>query len=236
VRVCLVVPMYNEEVIARSSIETIQSYIRELPPVITLLVVNDASKDNTEKVVKEMIDKRFSDNMQLISHPLNKGYGAAIRSGIKYAIANNYDYAVFMDSDLTDHPKYLKDFYQKMTEGWDYIKGTRKSKGGGYTGVTWKRRVISRCGNIFARIVTKIPLTDITYGFRAVKINIIKKIELKEDHFAVIIEELMKLRKITNNFCEIPCILSTRGPEARPTKFVYNISTFFRYLKYLFRT
>jgi len=50
VRVCLVVPMYNEEVIARSSIETIQSYIRELPPVITLLVVNDASKDNTEKV------------------------------------------------------------------------------------------------------------------------------------------------------------------------------------------
>jgi len=233
-RLCVIVPMYNEEAIAKTSIETILQYIKKLPRVVTLLVVNDGSQDVTGKIVEQLINQTgANDQFQMISHAVNKGYGAALRTGIKFAIDNNYDYALFMDSDLTNHPKYLKAFYEKMLEGWDYIKATRYARQGGTKGVPWKRRIISICGNAFARIVTGLPLTDITNGFRAVKVDILKQLTLTENHFSIIIEELMKARKITNRFCEIPNILGTRGKEARPTKFIYDFTTFGKYLKYL---
>ena len=236
IKVCVVVPMYNEEKIALHSVETICSYINELPPIIKLLIINDGSKDNTENILMTFIyqNQNKSDDIELISHAVNQGYGAALRTGIKYSIENNYDYILFMDSDLTNHPIYLVKFYEKMIEGWDYIKATRYAKGGGTKGVPLKRLFISKYGNIFARFVTGLPLTDITNGFRAVKVNIINQINLTENHFAIIIEELMKVRKITNRFCEVPNILGTREKEARPTKFKYNVETFYKYIKYLF--
>lgn len=135
-RVCVIVPMYNEEAIARASIETIFGYVKHLPPIATLLIVNDGSRDRTGEIVGQLVGRTGNNNqLQMISHTVNKGYGAAIRTGIKFAIDNDYNYAIFMDSDLTNHPKYLKTFYEKMLEGWDYIKATRYSKGGGVKGV-----------------------------------------------------------------------------------------------------
>ena len=233
-RVCIIIPVYNEEAVIQNSLETILSYTSDLPAEVTVAAVNDGSQDGTETILKKFSEQYDKSKFQLISYPDNKGYGKALRVGINFAVQNNYDYAVFMDSDLTNHPRYLRDFCQKMLEGWDYIKATRYSKGGGVKGVPWKRRIISRCGNIFARLVTGLPLHDITNGFRAVKVDVLKKLELKENHFSMIIEELMKAKKITNNFCEIPFVLETRDEKARPTKFTYKPSTFWKYTKYLF--
>lgn len=226
--------MYNEENIAQKSVQTIYDYINKLPPIFTLLIVNDGSKDKTEEIINNFIAQIGNNSVKMVSHTVNKGYGAALRTGIIYAVKNSYDYVVFMDSDLTNHPKYIEKFYEKMLEGWDYIKATRYSKGGGIEGVPWKRYVISKYGNIFARIVTGLPLTDITNGFRAVKVDVLKQIELTENHFSIIIEEIMKARKITDKFCEIPNILGTRDQFARPTKFRYDLNTFKKYLQYLF--
>lgn len=233
-RVCVVVPMYNEQAIVRTSVETILSYTKKLPPVVNLLIVNDGSQDSTGLILEDLLREHQNDGLKVVCHSRNKGYGAAIKTGIKFAIENNYDYALFMDSDLTNHPRYLNGFYEKMNNGWDYIKATRYSKGGGTQGVPWKRRVISQCGNLFARVITGLPLTDITNGFRAVKIDILRQLQLSENHFSIIIEELMKARKITNSFCEIPYILGIRSKQAPPTKFVYSPTTFWKYLKYLF--
>lgn len=233
-RVCIVVPMYNEEAIAKHSIETIMLYVKQLPPIATILVVNDGSCDATGDVLKDLASQYKETELRVISHSKNKGYGAAHKSGIKFAIDNNYDYVIFMDSDLTDHPKYLRAFYEKMTEGWDYIKASRYIKTGGTKGIPWKRLFLSKCGNIFAKIITGLPLTDFTNGFRCAKVNILKQIDLIEDEFPIIIEELMKANKITDSFCEIPYILEARSKESGPTKFKYNFATFYKYLKYLF--
>jgi len=233
-KVCIVVPIYNEAAIARESIEVILQYTRRLPPVVTLVVVNDGSKDDTVSKIREAAGGLDENEFVLISHPVNKGYGAALRTGMLYAFESGYDYALFMDSDLTNHPKYLKDFYDKMIEGWDYIKATRYSKGGSVEGVPLKRYLISKYGNLFARIVTGLPLTDITNGFRAVKVDILRQLNLTENHFSIIVEEIMKASKITDSFCEIPNILGTRDKTARPTKFTYDPKTFWKYFKYLF--
>jgi dolichol-phosphate mannosyltransferase len=233
-RVCIIIPMYNEAAIARHSLETILPYVRELPPVVRVLVVNDGSEDATEQIVQAVVKEQPDDLVRLVSHPQNAGYGAALRTGIRYAIDHRYDYALFMDSDLTNHPKYLKDFYAKMQEGWDYIKATRHSKGGGYHGVPWERRVISRLGNRLAKVISGLPLNDSTNGFRAVKIEILKRLELRENSFAIIIEELTQSKRYTDSYCEIPNILGNRSQEARPTSFSYDFRTYWKYFRYLF--
>ena len=156
-KVCVLMPMYNEEAIAQESLETIYSYIKKLPPLVHLLVVNDGSSDATESLVSNLIDKLNTDVVKLISNQINLGYGGALKTGIQYTIDYNYDYALFMDSDLTNHPKYLVDFYEKMLEGWDYIKATRYSKGGGVDGVPMKHYIISRSGNLFAKMISRSP-------------------------------------------------------------------------------
>ncbi len=234
-RVCVVVPMYNEETIAQHSVETILDYTRRLTPVVTLLVVNDGSKDATGNIVAKIVEQvNDSECLQLLSHHVNRGYGAAHKTAIKFAVDNRYDYAVFMDCDLTDHPKYLLPIYDKMLEGWDYIKTTRFTKGGGYRNVPLKRRIVAKYGNIFAKIVTGLPLTDIANGFRAVKVDILKQLDLTENHFSIIVEEIVKAKKITNSFCEIPRLQGTRDEQARASSFKYDLRTYWKYLRYLF--
>ena len=231
---CIIIPMYNEQKIAQHSILTIMAHISQNPCPSTLLVVNDGSKDNTQAVLNRLLSQYNPEQFRVITHPVNKGYGAALRTGIRFAIDNNYDYAVFMDSDLTNHPKYLRNFYEKMAEGYDYIKASRYIKGGGVKGVPLMRVIISRAGNIFAKFVTRIPLTDFTNGFRAVKVDILKQIELTENSFPLMVEELKKASRITNNFCEVPNILENRASAAEKSKFTYDIVTFWKYIKYLF--
>src|SRR3989338_6316055 len=130
-KVCIVIPMYNEEGHARRSLETILPYVRTLQHPTTVLVVNDGSQDRTALIVNEYIRKLDSaDLLTMVSHVRNQGYGAALRTGMRYAIDYGYDWALFMDSDLTNHPKYLPPFYSKMSEGCEYIKATRYREGG----------------------------------------------------------------------------------------------------------
>jgi len=231
-RVCIIVPMYNEEVIAKSSIETILDYAKKISQFITVAVVNDGSKDTTEIIIKNLTKQNKESELRLLSHPVNRGYGAALKTGIKFAIDYSYDYVLFMDSDLTNHPKYINDFYKKMLEGWDYIKATRYSKEGGVEGVPWTHRIISLIGNRIAKILYRLPLTDFTNGFRAVKVDILRKMNLKEPGFVIIMEELCQAKTLTKSFCEIPYVLTSRGKWHGKTHFSYGPGVFMKYFAY----
>jgi dolichol-phosphate mannosyltransferase len=233
-KLCVVIPMYDEERIARGSLETILPYARALPVETTVLVVNDCSRDRTEEIVRAVIAEQPDDRLRLVSHERNGGYGSANRTGIRFAIENGYDYVLFMDSDLTNHPKYLLEFCRRMEAGDDYIKATRYAKGGGFSGVPWRRRMVSRAGNLVARLATGLPITDITNGFRAVKTDVLRKLDLKEDHFSLIVEELMKARRHVRSMSEVPNILGTRAGDAKGTAFRYDLKTYWKYFKYLF--
>lgn len=235
-RVCIVIPMYNEEEIAKHSIETIISYTKRLPPTITVLVVNDGSEDATENIIKQMINEQGNGDLQLVSHPVNQGYGAALRTGINFAVDNNYDYVLFMDSDITNHPKYLQKFYEKMVDGCDYVKATRYAKGSAIIGVPWQHRILSAMGNLLAKILYRLPLTDLTNGFRAVKVDILKKMRLSESGFSIIMEELYYAKYLAQSFSEIPYVLTSRGDDQGRSKFSYGPSTYFRYLKYVIKS
>ena len=228
--------MYNEEAIARVNTEIILSYTDKLPPVVTVLVVNDGSQDATGRILEELLEHYHSEELRLISHSNNRGYGAALQTGIKFATDNNYDYTIFMDSDLTNHPRYLERFYKKMEEGWDYIKATRYSKGGGVEGVPWSHRIMSLVGNYIAGFLYGLPLTDFTNGFRAVKTNVLKQINYTENGFVIIMEELYHAKLLTKSFCEIPYILTSRKGNQGQSHFSYGPRVCLQYLKYAIKS
>lgn len=236
-KVCIIIPMYNEEAIVRQSIETILPYVQKLPYPTTLLVVDDGSRDRTAGIVKECIAQVGDTNiLTILSHERNLGYGAAVRTGIRYAIEHGYDWALFMDSDLTNHPKYLKLFYAKMAQGCDYIKATRYRKGGGMQGVAFKRRAFSKVGNLVGRLLFQVPLSDVTNGFRAVHMDILRKLDLKENGFAIIMEELYQAKRYVKKFGEVPYVLTERTTGQGQTHFSYTWRTLWRYLSYALKS
>lgn len=236
-RVCIVIPMYNEEAIARQSIETILPYVRGLPYSTTVLIVDDGSEDQTAAIVQECIAKAGDKNLlTMVSHKTNQGYGAALRTGMRYALEHGYDYALFMDSDLTNHPKYLKLFYAKMAEGCDYIKATRYRSGGGMEGVAFKRRMFSKAGNLVGKALFRLPISDVTNGFRAVHADILRKLDLKENGFAIIMEELYQAKRYVKKFCEVPYVLTERAAGQGQTHFAYTWRMLWRYLSYPLRS
>ena len=176
--------MYNEEDIVKESLETILKYTIDLQNTVEIIVVNDGSNDSTKLIVKQIAYQQDSIKLILISHQINKGYGAALKTGINYALLHKYDYILFMDSDLTNHPKYINAFIGKMNDGYDYIKATRYGKGGTVSGVSWKSRSLSIVGNYIAKYLYKLPLTDLTNGFRAVNLNIFKQMQSLRDCYA----------------------------------------------------
>lgn len=231
-KICVIVPMYNEQHIAKFSLTTIMGYVRQLPDAFTVVVINDGSKDNTGGILREMLLEYTPDQYRIITHLVNKGYGAALKTGISFAVENNYDYVFFMDSDLTNHPKYIEKFYEKMIQGYDYIKASRYIYGGGMSGVPWQRRIISLIGNKIAKMLFDIPLNDLTNGFRAVKTSILSKINLTENSFAIIMQELCLVKPFVHSYAEIPYILTSRNKNFGRSKFTYDFKIYFSYLKY----
>ena len=234
-KVCITIPMYNEEAIASKNLFAILGYTRKLPKTTTVLVVNDCSVDKTEEIILSLIKKQPDAHLKLISHKKNLGYGGANITGMQYAIKNNYDYVLFMDADLTNHPKYLRDFYAKMDKGYDYIKASRYVPGGAMEDVPKWRALISIIGNAIARTLFGLKISDCTNGFRAGKVEVYKKMTLTESKFALIMEELYQAKFIAKTFVEIPYILTARTGE-QLTSFAYKPKVFMDYLKYALKS
>ena len=173
--------------------------------------------------------------LDVVTHPANRGYGAALVTGAARAAALGFDYGLFMDSDLTNDPRDIPRFAEKMSGGADVIKATRYSLGGSIQGVPLYRVAVSAVGNRLARWLFRLPIHDCTNGFRAVRCRMLGQMRLAERGFAIIMEELYWCRFMTDRFDEVPVVLTNRTGEQRPTSFAYRPSVFWRYLKYPLR-
>lgn len=230
-RVCIVIPMHNEAAVAERCVRTVMSHVHALPAPTTLLVVDDGSRDATSDILRRMRNE-MGDSLHCITHSTNRGYGAALRTGMHYVVNDGYDYVIFMDSDLTNHPRYLTLFYGKMDEGWDYIKASRYIRDGAAVGVPRLHQFLSRWGNRVAHILYGIPIHDCTNGFRAVRVTLLQQMQLQESGFPIIMEELAAAKALGASFCEIPYTLTSRAADEGTSHLSYGPRTWRPYLKY----
>jgi len=227
----VVLPMYNEEKGAARCVVQVNNNLKKFKEKSAIIAVNDGSKDKTLAILLKLQKKIPS--LLIANHTRNQGYGAANVTGAKLAHKKKFMYTLFMDSDLTNDPMYIKAFIAKMREGVDVIKATRYDLGGNVKEVPFKRRIVSKVGNILAKMILRLPITDYTNGFRAVKTDLLVKISFEQKGFAYLIEEIAKVSKFAKTYAEIPYILTTRKGNSE-SKFKYNPKVYYNYLKYLF--
>lgn len=231
-KVGIIIPMYNEEKNAKKCIDTVVKEIKELPQEAKLIVINDGSKDKTSTILSQQ-KELYKKYIVVLTHKKNKGYGAATQTGIEYAIHNNFIWVLHMDSDLTNDPKYIKDFFKKATDNVDCVKASRYISGGVVIGVSTYRKFISTIGNYIARLFFNVGISDCTNGFRLVRVKKLNGAHFTESNFSIILEELLYLKKQKAHFAEIPYTLTARSDSR--SKFNYKPQIFYSYFKYAFK-
>lgn len=170
----VVIPTYNEkENIVKILAQIFQLGISNL----RVLVVDDNSPDKTGQIVENL--GASNNKIEILHRPTKSGLGKAYVAGFKKALANGADYIFEMDADLSHDPKYLLSFLQAIQNS-DLVLGSRYVAGGGVKNWNLTRRLISRFGNIYARLVLGLPFRDLTGGFKCYRRQVLEQINLDD--------------------------------------------------------
>jgi len=177
-KACIVLPTYNEADNITPLINNIFAIEKNIPGWhLTILVVDDNSPDGTAQKVREL-QKKYP-RLKLLTGE-KKGLGAAYIRGIKHAMKTIKPDIIFeMDADHSHPPTLIPTFIKTIEEGADIVIGSRYIKGGATPDWGLTRRIISAGGNFFARIIAGLTtIHDCTSGYRALRKEVIKKINL----------------------------------------------------------
>ena len=174
----IVLPTYNERKNIEVLIPQLENVFKDIKKHdMHILVVDDNSPDKTSDSVKTL-QKKYK-NLHLLTGE-KKGLGVAYLRGFKQATTElNADVMFMMDSDLSHPPRLVPSFMENIDKGYDLVIGSRYIKGGATPDWSLKRKVVSKLGNFFARIVAGLyKVHDCTTGFRAIKTDVFKKVNL----------------------------------------------------------
>lgn len=176
----LVVPVaYNEKV---KLVNVIERFLKS-PSVAQAdyLVVDDGSDDGTTEMIASYKDR----GVMSIKHPKRLGVGAAIRSGIEYAMTHGYDVIVIMAGNDKDNPEEIPQLLGPiLSESYDLVQGSRylgKTGAGGQ--MPFYRKFATRLHPLVFSLFSGRRVTDTTNGFRAMRLSIFndERIDLKQD-------------------------------------------------------
>lgn len=175
--ICL--PTYNEA----ENLEPMLDAVFAAQPSFHVLVIDDGSPDGTG----DLADARAQlDGRVHVLHRTGKqGLGKAYVAGFRWALDHVGDHGetfthVFeMDADFSHHPRYLGPMLRACTEGRaDFAIGSRYVPGGGTTGWPWHRKLLSRGGGTYARVVLGLPVRDPTAGFLCFTRAVLEAVDL----------------------------------------------------------
>ncbi|HJR42203.1 MAG TPA: polyprenol monophosphomannose synthase [Gemmatimonadaceae bacterium] len=203
----MIIPTYNE----RSNVLRIVEAVLERDSRLEVLVVDDGSPDGTGALVGEVATENT--RVHLIERGQKLGLGTAYVAGFKWALERGYDYIFEMDADFSHDPGHLPQFLEAI-KGADLVLGSRY-RHGKVTVVNWPmaRLLLSYFANIYARIVTGLPLDDATGGFKCFRRSVLEAINLddvRSNGYAFQIEMSFRAWRRGFRIVEIPIVFVDR--------------------------
>jgi dolichol-phosphate mannosyltransferase len=176
----IVVPTYNE----RENLAPITKAILEAVPAVRILVVDDGSPDGTGAIADELA--AAEPRIEVLHRTAKEGLGAAYRAGFRHVLADPQAAAVVqMDCDFSHSPAQVPGLLAPILEGSaDLVLGSRYVRGGTTPGWGLGRRLLSRGGGHYARLVLGVPYRDLTGGFKAWSRAALAAIDLEAPEFA----------------------------------------------------
>jgi glycosyltransferase involved in cell wall biosynthesis len=189
--ILIILPTFNEGAVLEQVLEDIlkQNYSK-------ICLVDDGSSDNTLEIAKKF-------NLIVLIHPINRGAGAAVQTGIQYARNNKIQYAVLMDSDGQHLPEDIEVLYDKLIEvKADIVIGNRFYNQS--NDVPAKRIAYNKIANILTNIFCKNNYLDTQSGFRILNRTAIEKLNLKNKGFGFCSEMIIESEKLNLKINETP--------------------------------
>ncbi len=177
-------------------------------PFIKILIVDDKSNDNTKNLIEDKNDK----NIIFVQRPKKLGLGTAHKLSLIYAIKNNFEFLITMDADFSHDPKHLSKLIEQSGPN-NFVIGSRFCKGAksDYKGF---RKIISICGNLFAKTILNIKLNEITTYYRVYSIKLLKKLpfnELNAQGYSLGVRLVWLMKKLNANLIEVPIHFKDRN-------------------------
>jgi glycosyltransferase involved in cell wall biosynthesis len=169
----VVVPCYNEE----TTIVTLLERVLRSPHVAEVLVIDDASTDNTLELARSLDDERI----QVFSQPRNAGKGAALRRGFGAATA---EYVIVQDADLEYDPAEYPNLLEPLLSGRaDVVFGSRFMGGRPHRVLYFWHSVGNKLLTLASNTFTNLNLTDMETCYKAFRREVIQQIQLRENRF-----------------------------------------------------
>lgn len=230
----ILLPAFNEEKSLPPLLPKIKSVMEQNKFQYKIILINDGSADKTINIAN---DYKKDIPIDIINHKYNRGLGETIRDGFEHAaeICENDDIIVRLDCDDTHDPKYIPAMVSKIYEGNDVVIASRFVEGGGQEGLSFFRKTISMCANIFMKIFFPIKgLKEYSSGFRAYRGRAIKIaissfgnnfIQLKGLGFSCTLEKLVKLKILGARFGESAFVLKY-NQKLSESKMISSVTTF----------
>lgn len=203
----IVIPTYNEA----ENIAAISQEILKNLPTGKIIIVDDDSKDNTEKIALQLAQKD-SQIKFLSRRDKPRSFAQSYIDGFKAAFTDNADNIIQMDADFSHDPKILPQMVEALAN-YDIVIGSRYTKGGKVENWPLIRRLISRGGGIYSQMVTGLPISDPTAGFVGWRRQALEKIDLdkiKSNGYGFQIEMKFNAHKKNLRIKEIPITFTDR--------------------------
>ena len=211
-KIGIVMPAYNEQLNIGKTLSLIPENISE---TLDIIVVDDGSTDDTFEIASKF-------DSIIIRHPINRGNGAAIQTGLDFCKDENYDIVIILDADGQHEPKYIKDFIKPIVEdNYDYVIGNRFQY---FYEMTFIKKISSRVMSLVLSFFLDQKISDPTMGYRSLSSRVVQHLKC-ESNYSITLEMLFKIVPYFYSI-EIPIKINQR---------VYGKS-FIKLKKYFYKT
>jgi len=202
-----IVPTYNE----RENLPRMAECLLKLPVPVDLLVVDDNSPDGTGKIADELA-ARYP-QIHVLHRAEKNGLGRAYIAGFKWALERHFEFIFEMDCDFSHDPNEIPNFL-KAAQNVDLVLGSRYT--GGVRVLNWplKRLLLSRCAGIYVWLITGMPLTDPTGGYKCFRRRALESLSLdkiQSNGYSFQIETTHRLWMDGMKIAEVPIIFTERA-------------------------
>ena len=187
----ITIPLYNDEKMILKVIKSLQDNGYN-----NIVVVDDGSKDNGYEVVKR------NTNVIIAKHIINRGQGAALQTGMEIAIDRGAKYIINFDSDGQHDVKDLDTMLDTLIKGkYDIVLGSRFLQ---ENDIPLKKKILLKGAIIFTYLLSRIWLTDVHNGLRAMTSETAKKLNIQHDRMEHASEILDKIKILDLKYTEVP--------------------------------
>jgi len=203
----VILPTYNE---AENLERVVDAVLERLPETGRVLIVDDNSPDGTGEIADRLAAS--SDSITVLHRQRKEGLGPAYLAGFQVALDAGAQRIVEMDADFSHDPAYVPKLIA-AADDYDLVIGSRYVPGGGVTDWGPMRRLISRGGSTYARLALRLPVRDLTGGFKCFRREVLEAIDLdtiEARGYAFQVETTYRALKAGFRVVEIPIVFRDR--------------------------